>query len=303
MLENLFAIFLYFSLGYLLKVFRIFDEQSSSAFINFIIYVAFPALVIYNIQHLKLELSFLGYIALGWAVIVFSIFLSFLVGKILKLNQATLASFMMMASFGNTSFLGIPFNMALLGEESVKYVIIFDQFASFLPVVLLSPFILAYGSSSEKIHIDWKKIITFPPFIALILSLMMKPFIKIPFFIMDSLHLLGLTVVPLALFSIGINLRFSHLRERIRDISFVIFLKMILVPSLVILIFYVLGIKLDLFGRVVINEIAMPPMVLASILVLGAKLDKDLAVSSVAAGIIFSFISIPIIFKIANLLF
>ncbi len=293
MLENLFSIVLFFSLGYLSRKFKIYTEDSSKVLIDFIIYFAFPSLVIYNIYYLEFKPSYIGILTLGWLAIILSILISFYVGKFLKLNKKTLASFVMMSSFGNTSFLGIPFNMALFGEESVKYVIIFDQFASFLPVVLLSPFILAYGKETKNIKIDWKKIVTFPPFVTLIFAFILKPFLQIPEFVLGSLHLLGLTVVPLALFSVGLNLRFSNLKERIKDVSFVIFIKMILVPSIFLAVFVLIGIGSSLFTEVAVIEIAMPPMVLASILVIGANLDKDLAVSSVAAGIIFSFISVP----------
>ena len=300
MLENLFSVVLFFSLGYIFRKFKIFTEESSKTLIDFIIYVAFPALVIYNVQFLELKISYLWILVLGWIAIIFSIIISFLAGKFLKLNRITLASFVMMASFGNTSFLGIPFNMALFGEESVKYVIIFDQFASFLPVVILSPFILAYGQGTGSIKIDWKKIITFPPFITLIFSFLIKPFFHIPDFILGSLHLLGLTVVPLALFSVGLNLRFSNLKERIRDVTAVLFIKMIFVPSVFLAFFIFAGIESGLFTKVAIIEIAMPPMVLASILVIGAGLDKDLAASSVASGIIFSFFSVPVFYILIN---
>ncbi len=300
MLENLFSVVLFFSLGYIFRKIKIFTELSSKTFIDFIIYVAFPALVIYNVQQLEFKSSYILILFFGWVAVIFSIVFSFFIGKLLKLNRITLSSFVMMASFGNTSFLGIPFNMALFGEESVKYVIIFDQFASFLPVVLLSPFILAYGRGTDKIKIDWKKIITFPPFITLIVSFAVKPFITIPEFILGSLHLLGLTVVPLALFSVGLNLRFSNLKERIRDVSFVLFIKMLFVPSLFLIFFLFIGIDAGLFTKVAVIEIAMPPMVLASILVIGADLDKDLAASSVASGIIFSFASVPFFYILIN---
>ncbi len=300
MLENLFSVVLFFSLGYLSRKLKIYTEESSKVLIDFIIYFALPSMVIYNIQSLEFKSYYVWILVFGWLAIILSIFISFLAGKFLKLNRITLASFVMMSSFGNTTFLGIPFNMALFGEESVKYVIIFDQLSSFLPVILLSPFILAYGQETDKIKIDWKKIITFPPFVTLIISFMLKPFLTIPEFILGSLHLLGLTVVPLALFSVGMNLRFSNLRERIRDVSAVLFIKMVLVPSLFLLFFVLIGMEGELFTKVAIIEVAMPPMVLASILVMGANLDKDLAASSVASGIIFSFVSIPIFYVLIN---
>lgn len=301
MIKNLFSVVLFFSLGYLSRKFRIFEANASDILIKFIIYISFPALVVYNVYYLEFRPSFLWVLVSGWTVILFSIFISFVFGKALKLNRATLASFVMMSTFGNTSFLGFPFQMALLGEEGLRYAVVFDQFSSFLPVSLLSPFILAYGKENGSFSIDIKRIITFPPFMAIIFAFLIKNF-YVPEFIFGSLKMLGMTVIPLALFSVGMNLRFSKVSERIRDVSFVILIKMIIVPVLFVIVLYFLGIELDIQWKSAIIEISMPPMVLASIFVIGAGLDRDLAVSAVGIGIIFSFVSVPIIFYLIELL-
>ena len=302
MLENLFSVVFYFFLGYFSRKKKIFKEDTSDILIKFIIYFSFPALVVYNVYHLKMNSSIFFIVITGWLVVIFSIFLSFFIGKLLKMNRKTHASFIMMSTFGNTSFLGFPFQLAFLGEEGLRYAVIFDQLASFLPVSILSPFILAYGQERGNISIDWKKIVTFPPFITLVLSFLLKPFFQIPDFVLSSLHTLGITVIPLALFSVGFNLRFSAVRERIRDVSIVLFIKMIFVPLLLIFILYSLGFEFSIPVKATILEISMPPMVLASIFVIGANLDKDLAVSSVGLGILVSFITVPLIMWMIQLL-
>lgn len=300
MVENLFSVVLFFSLGYLLRKVGIFSEKDSDLLIKFIIYVAFPSLVVYNIYHLQLSSSVLWIVILGWGVIVFSIVLSFFVGRMLNLSKPVLASFVMMSSFGNTSFLGFPFQLALLGEEGLRYAVVFDQLASFLPVSLLSPFILSYGQG-KKVSLDLKKVITFPPFIAVIFSFLIKGF-SVPDFVLGSLKSLGMTVIPLALFSVGVNLRFSKVKDRLRDISAVILIKMIVVPAVFLGFLLFVGVDINTPYLSALIEVSMPPMVLASIFVIGAGLDRDLAVSSVGVGIIFSFLSVPLLFFIANLL-
>lgn len=302
MLENLFSVVFYFFLGYFSRKKKIFKEDASDILIKFIIYFSFPALVVYNVYHLKMNSSIFFIVITGWLVVIFSIFLSFFIGKLLKMSRKTHASFIMMSTFGNTSFLGFPFQLAFLGEEGLRYAVIFDQLASFLPVSILSSFILTYGQEKGNISIDWKKIVTFPPFITLVLSFLLKPFVKIPDFILSSLHTLGITVIPLALFSVGFNLRFSAVKERIRDVSIVLFIKMIFVPLLLIFILYSLGFEFSIPVKATILEISMPPMVLASIFVIGANLDKDLAVSSVGLGILASFITVPLIMWMIQLL-
>ncbi|WP_029523280.1 AEC family transporter [Persephonella sp. KM09-Lau-8] len=301
MIKALFPVLLYFSAGYLSRKFRLFDENASQILIKFIIYISFPALVIYNVYFLKFQWSFLWVLLSGWGVILFSILVSFFIGKALKLNKPTLASFIMMATFGNTSFLGFPYQMAFLGEEGLRYAVVFDQFSSFLPVSLISPFILTYGQDKGNFSVDIKRIITFPPFVAIIFAFFIKNF-YIPDFVLDSLKMIGMTVIPLALFSVGINLKFSSVKERIRDISAVIFIKMIFVPVLFVLLLHIIGVEINIQWQSAVIEIAMPPMVLASIFVIGAGLDKDLAVSAVGVGILASFITVPFVFYLLNTL-
>ena len=301
MIKALFPVLLYFSTGYLSRKFRLFDENASQVLIKFIIYISFPALVVYNVYFLKFQWSFLWVLLSGWGVILFSILISFLMGKALKLNKPTLASFVMMSTFGNTSFLGFPYQIAFLGEEGLRYAVVFDQFSSFLPVSLISPFILAYGQDKGDFSVDIKRIITFPPFVAIIFAFFIKNF-YIPDFVLDSLKMIGMTVIPLALFSVGINLKFSSVKERIRDISAVIFIKMIFVPILFVLFLHLIGVTIDTQWQSAVIEIAMPPMVLASIFVIGADLDKDLAVSAVGVGILASFITVPFVFYLLKAL-
>ncbi len=295
MIENLFSVILYFSLGYITRKIGLFNEEKSKVLIDFILYISFPALVIYNVYHLRFGIDIVYVLITGWLVIVFSILFSFTVGKFFKLDRSRLAAFVMMSSFGNTSFLGFPYQLAFFGEEGLRYAVVFDQLASFLPVTFLSPFILSYGRGKGT-SVDVKKVLTFPPFVVLILSLFIKPInLEIPEFILGSLNMLGLTVIPLALFSVGANLKFSNLREEKNTIALVLLIKMIIVPICVVFLLKFLGIEFSTVWKSGILEIAMPPMVLASILVMGAGLNKDIATGSVAIGIILSFLTVPLI--------
>ena len=298
LITKLFSVIFYFGIGYISKKGRILEENASDILIKFIVYISFPALVIYNVYYLKFDKSFIYLLIIGWIIIIFSILLSFFIGKLLKFDRKTLATFIMMATFGNTSFLGFPFQMAILGEEALKYAVMFDQLASFLPVSILSPFILAYGRNRKVFKFNFGnllKIVRFPPFIALNLAFLLK-FVYIPEFVLNTLKILGDTVIPLALFSVGFNLKFSHLFSRFKDVIIVIFIKMILVPLIVIFTLqYIFYFPADLKFKAFIIEVSMPPMVLASIFVIEAKLDKDLAISSVSLGILASFLTVPFI--------
>lgn len=96
------------------------------------------------------------------------------------------------------------------------------------------------------------------------------------------------------------NIKISSLWARFRDIVAVLVIKNLLIPILILLMLIALGYNLTLPIKVAILQISMPPMVLASIFIINAGLDKELAVLSVATGIIFSFITVPFIYYLVQ---
>lgn len=296
---NLFEIFIFFFLGYLSVRLNLFPESYSKAYTDFIINIGFPALVFYNIYHLDFSPDIGFIVFLGYIAILISLFLSFFAGKALNLSRKTQASFMILSSFGNTGFLGYPFIVALHGEEALKYAVIFDQLAMFLPIYLIAPVIISYGLGEGSFRIDIKKFLLFPPFVALVLGVFTKGAYVPPLFL-DISQTLGKTVIPLIMFSVGMNIKVSSLWSRLRDISAVLIIKNLLTPLIVLLILVLSGYSLILPLQVAIIEMAMPPMVLASIFIINANLDKELAVSSVATGIVLSFISVPAIYYLTQ---
>lgn len=296
---NLFEIFVFFLLGYFSVKFKLFPENYSKAYTDFIINIGFPGLVFYNIYNLSFNFDVIFIVFLGYVTIFLSLLMSFFIGKAFSFERKTLASFMMLSSFGNTGFLGYPFVVSIQGEEALKYAVIFDQLAMFLPIYILAPIIVSYGLGETNFSIDIKKILLFPPFIALIAAALAKS-VSIPHIFLDVSQALGKTVIPLIMFSVGMNIKISSLWARFRDIVAVLVIKNLLIPILILLMLIVLGYNLTLPIKVAILQISMPPMVLASIFIINAGLDKELAVLSVATGIIFSFITVPFIYYLVQ---
>jgi predicted permease len=121
----------------------------------------------------------------------------------------------MCAGFGNTSFIGIPVIQALYGEEGLKTVMLVDQpgFIALSTVgILVANF---YSGSKDSLLKHLTKIIKFPPFIAFIIALILNAFsIEIPKEIDETLLKLGSTTVPLALVSVGSQMKWKKLKNK-----------------------------------------------------------------------------------------
>lgn len=75
----------------------------------------------------------------------------------------------------------------------------------------------------------------------------------------------------------------------------VILAKMVLAPLIFVLLLKLFGFEMKASIIVAIIESATPTMTLAGAMVMKAKLDSNLAVSTVAFGVLFAFISMPIL--------
>ncbi len=301
LIENIFQIFVFFIIGYIARKLNIIPQTYSQAYVDFIMNIGFPALVIYNIYNLKFGFDVVGIVIFGWISIFLTIVVSIIISKILKLNKETTSTFILMSTFANTGFLGYPFIHSFYGDEGLRYAVIFDNISMFLPIFLLAPFIISYAKEGA-IKINLKDLLLFPPFIALVVAILIKPF-TVPDIFLNLLNKLGMTVIPLVLFAVGLNLRFSNVKNRLKLTALILFVKHFLSPLILLTILILLSFNTSLPYKVSILQLAMPPMVLASIYVIQADLDKDLAVSSVALGIIFSFITVPLWFFVLSKFF
>ncbi|MGC2164498.1 MAG: AEC family transporter, partial [Gallionella sp.] len=105
---------------------------------------------------------------------------------------------------------------------------------------------------------------------------------------------LGDTLAPLALVSVGYQLRLGHLAGNGRNLAIGLGFKMVLAPLLIFLLYVPL---LGAHGQaiqVTLFEAAMPPMITAAILATEHELDPHLATLMVAVGMICSFASLSI---------
>ncbi|AAC07368.1 AEC family transporter [Aquifex aeolicus] len=283
--EKVFFILLIIAFAYTLKRGGIFKEEHALPFINYVIYFALPFTIFKNLRFLEIGKEVLGVVLIAWGAIFLSILFAFLFGKFLKLEEKTLRAFLLVSSFGNTAFMGYPFLYALEGNEGLKYAILYDQLGSFLMVITLGLF-LAIGK------FDLKELILFPPFIALVLSFLLHG-VRFPQFFEHSVEIISGSLIPVILFSLGLRLNFTDMKSDYRTLFSALFIKMFLVPLLILVFLKIFGLT-SLPYRVALIESAMPPMVFAGVLALKYELDFRLAFSAITLGIVISLFTVPV---------
>lgn len=282
--------------GYVAKRIGALKNKQSRAFLDFTIIFALPCLIFERAYHLSFDFSLIVYIIIGFCSCIFAGIVSVGIGRILNLTKATLVSMFLLSSFGNTLFIGIPIVQSLYeSPQFISEVIFYDTIATGLPVALFAPFILSLASGQKvSLIANIKKLIVFPPFIAIVLGFALKPF-TLPEFIFEPIRLFGEAATPVALFAIGLGLGFNSIKTSYKGTIAVIFCKMILAPFIFIGILKIFGFEITPSAIVAIFESSMPTMTLAGAMIMKAKLDSNLAVSAIAFGVLFAFISMPLL--------
>ena len=289
MLDPVLPIAIYLLFGYL---FKIIFQDNSKQLVDFIIYFSLPAIVFSKIYPLELDTKILWLILMFMAIIFFNLFLSYCVGKMMRLNRVTLATFMIMATFGNTSFIGFSYIDAFYGQDYIVYGVIYDIFGSFLLLVSVGMIIITWGSGRKNSILNISKsIFLFPPMIIFFITIFSKNF-EVPKFIIYTSQNLGSTLVPIAMIAIGMKLELKHIFTKLHVVSVAVVLKMIIVPIIILFAFKFFYNIDETWVKVTIIEVAMPPMTMAAVLAIKGGLDEKIAINSLVLGVIVSLFTI-----------
>ncbi|MGJ0328502.1 AEC family transporter [Aliarcobacter cryaerophilus] len=291
MLDPVLPIAIYLLFGYL---FKIIFQDNSKQLVDFIIYFSLPAIVFSKIYPLQLDTKILWLILMFMAIIFFNLFLSYCVGKMMRLNRVTLATFMIMATFGNTSFIGFSYIDAFYGQDYIVYGVIYDIFGSFLLLVSVGMIIITWGSGRKNSILNISKsIFLFPPMIIFFITIFAKNF-EVPKFIIYTSQNLGSTLVPIAMIAIGMKLELKHIFSRLHIVTVAVVLKMLIIPIIILFTFkYFYGVD-ETWVKVTLIEVAMPPMTMAAVLAIKGGLDEKIAINSLVLGVIVSLFTITL---------
>jgi predicted permease len=291
-MNNLLLLILCFIAGMLLRRFRRMPDNAPATLNSFIIHISLPALALLYIHGMHISGAVLLVAAMPWLVFGLSAGFFWLLGRWLHLPRATVGALMLVGGLGNTSFFGVPMVEAFYGKEGIATAIIVDQLGSFFALSVLGITVAGVYSSGRPTAMEIvKRIAVFPPFIALVVALLLIPVEYADWFSV-LLKRLGDTLAPMALLSVGMQLRMGHIAEHKRNLALGLAFKLLLAPLAIYLLYVQL---LGAHGQaiqVTLFEAAMPPMITAAIVASEHDLDPPLANLLVAVGLILSFFTL-----------
>jgi predicted permease len=225
----------------------------------------------------------------AWVVMIVSAALVLLISRLMKFSRKIEGSLMLVSVLTNSSFVGIPMITAYLGNDSLAYLMMFDQLGTSLALGTYGTLVIAYYSHSGKVIPlqILKKVLTFPPFIAFVLAFVFLGQSYPPIF-SNTLHALASTVIPIALVAAGLQLKLFLPRDELKPFGVAITIKLIIAPIIAILACGIFGWD-NMASKVAILESGMAPMITAGAIASMAGLAPRLSSAIVGYGIIFSF--------------
>lgn len=214
-----------------------FSAEATAYLTKFVFFYALPAMLFAFSANLTFSdlLDARAVAAYLWACGVLYLFVmvvAFL--RRARLDEATIEAHC--AIIGNTGFLGVPMLVVLLGEASVKTVLLVLT----IDLVVFSSLFTILITLARGGRIDWslpQRLLTAvarnPMVVAMVLGLSWSATgWQVPVLANDFLRLLGAAATPCALFAIGASL-FGRKVERLQIVSWLSFAKLVLHPALV----------------------------------------------------------------------
>lgn len=271
-----------------------FPEQTALVLNAFVLNVALPALVLRAVHRLTLVPELLVAATTPWLVFGGAWLLFRALGPRLGFPPSTVAALVLTGGLSNTSFVGIPLIEGLRGQEGVRVAVVIDQLGSFPALATVATlFALRASAQAARPGALLRKVLGFPPLVALAVALLTHPW-HWPDWVDVVLGRLGDMLTPLALFSVGFQLRLSGLKGRGGPLALGLGYKLVLAPLAIALMMLAVPGVSRLTFEVTVLEAAMAPMVTAAILAADHGLDPELSALMVGLGIPLSFATVPL---------
>jgi hypothetical protein len=297
-MENFILTIAFLLIGMGLRRLPRFPRETAQVLNLFVIHVSLPALILLKVPQLTFSRDILAPVIMPWAMLAASAVIIVFIARLRHWRREIIGALLLLVPLGNTSFLGIPMVQAFFGEAGIPYAVLYDQLGSFLALATYGTVILAlYGSGERpRLALIVKKVITFPPFLALVLALAGRE-VELPAPVIALFGSLAATLVPVVMIAVGYQLTLRLRPEVLPPLLVGISVKLILAPLLALLFCHLLGLN-SLAVRVAIFEAGMPPMVSAGALAIMAGLSPELTAAMVGIGILLSFLTLPLLMQL-----
>lgn len=300
-IEGLMSIIIMVLLGYILTGKGWFTPDNAKLLPKLVTYISLPTYMVWNLLSTFTKETFLplftGIIVPILAMLI-SFVIAFILSNILSLPSKRKGTFRSAFFCSSSLFVGVPVNLALFGENSIPYVLIYFLANAFLFWTIGNYSISLDGRSAPAnlFTFDTIKRVFSPPFMGFVFAVILILLeISLPPFVMNTCKYLGNMTTPLSLIFIGIAM-FSVKLNTIKfnkDIIAVLIGRFIISPLAILVIAAFFPIP-ELMKKVFVIQAALPAMTQTTILAKVYGADTEYAAILVTITTVFALLALPI---------
>ncbi len=291
-MTNLVVLLLCLALGAGLRASHRLPADAHRALNGFVVNVALPALILRHVHDLRYDPGLLPAALMPWVMFAAGIAFCIAAGRLTGWSRGTTAGLILSGGLANTSFVGLPMIETFYGASFLSLGILIDQLGSYM--VLSTAGVLIASLAARDGRLAWRpvagKVAAFAPFQALVLALLLIP-VRYPDMLAAVLDRLGSTLVPLALVSVGYQIRLSEVRGNLLPLAAGLLFKLLLGPAFICLLLLLGARAGGKIAEVTIFESAMGPMIGGAIVAIEYGLAPRLVGLMVGLGIPLSLLS------------
>lgn len=308
--QSVLSVILIISLGYFLSCKNWFDGSNAKLISKMVVNVSLPSYMISNITatYDRNKLFELGKgVLVPFTVMAVCYFVGGLLVKLLKIGKGRRGVFKAAFALSNTIFVGLPVNLALFGDDSIPYVLLY-----YIGNTVMFWTIGVYGISADAGNNDGKssaenssrniltmtniKRIFSPPLLGFVAAvLLVLAGISLPKSIADACKYVGNLTTPLSMIFIGIVFSSVKIKEIKFESSYlaVALGRFLISPALVFLIAMFFPMP-ALMKSVFVIQAAMPAMTQIPIVAALYGADERYATLVTIITTVISLVSIPV---------
>jgi malate permease and related proteins len=299
--QSVLSIFIMLSIGWFMAHAGWFDERSPKLLSRLVVNVSLPLYMISNLMSTydREKLLNLGIgVVIPFAVMLTGYGISILVSRLIYVPPERTGTFRSMFALSNTIFVGLPVNIALFGDGSLPFVLLY-----YIANTTLFWTIGVHGIRKDGGHGDDKlfsleniRRIFSPPLTGFLLAVVLILLgIQLPKSIMDTCKYMGNLTTPISMLFIGMIIHSVKWKEIKIGKEMLVLLggRFILAPVIVLVLCYFLPIPL-LMKKVFVIQAAMPAMTQTAIIAEAYGADYKYAAIMTTVTTVVSLVFIPV---------
>ena len=303
-IQSIIPIIVIIILGFILEKYGWFADSFGANLSRLIMNVALPASIFISVMK-YLTLDKLVELSSGliytFAAFIIGYVIAFLTVKLFKIRPGRRGTMINTFVNANTIFIGLPLNIALFGESSLPYFLIYyitNTISTWTLGVYLMTSDSKTGSSSKAAKFNWRNLLPAPlvGFLVALVFLFLR--IPLPAFASSTLTYIGNIVTPLSLIYIGIVLAKAGLNTITFDKDTIITLigRFVLGPVVMVGILFLIAKGMNVVEyKTFVVQSAAPALAVLPILASQGDGDVEFSTNVVTLSTLLFVVVVPIV--------